>query len=463
MRAGKRQLEQWHQYREAADADFLDVLSALHQMSRPWDQIYTHQMAFRLTGALQFGADSYTPGRVEAPVDISLGAMLALDDFFVRLACHGGFFSSGLDGPWWSGCQCFWAGRGNDCLPFTRYYDYQLRINAGAIWQTWLSGYFFGIPLDKGRQALARFMFHVGVLWLMMHEEGHYCEGHLFYRRELMGAFRPGSRVSEVGGMTGPGQDLMVEKVMEWQADRSATRAVIDVVHASELLAMLPRCCPRDALTLRRLILTAIGCVVLVMDKARQIYGQSATYPTLRTRLLGVILTAIAHGLDRGREYFPRESPSVMLAHWMQAVALSLLDLRVAAHVLQADSDLPDYKLGVETMPPLYDTALLKDADFQAAWTAVTLLAQGEVTGPQREQHLRDMTDSSALDLLHASSALSGHPHVTYPGPGIRALTASFDRWWYELHLIIDRHDNDVYDLLGPFRAAVVTSAGGIR
>ncbi len=306
-------------------------------------------------------------------------------------------------------------------------------------------------------------MFHVGVLWLMMHEEGHYCEGHLLYRRELMGAFRLSPRVSEVGGMTGPGQDLVVEKVMEWQADRSATRAVIDVVHASELLAMLPRCCPRDALTLRRLSLTAIGCVVLVMDKARQIYGQSATYPTLRTRLLGVILAAVAHGLDRGREYFPRENPSVMLAHWMQAAALSLLDLRIAAHVLQADSDLPDYKLGVEAMPPLYDTPLLADADFQAAWTAVTLLAQGDVTDRQREQHLHDMTDSYALDLLHASSALSGRTYVTYPGPGIRALTASFDRWWDELRLIIDRHDNDVYDLLGPYRAAVVTSAGGTR
>ncbi len=146
VRAGKRQLEQWEQYREAADGDFQDVLSALHRLSRPWDQTYAHQMAFRLTGALRFGAESHTPGRAEAPVDISLGTMLALDDFFVRLACHGGFFSSGPDGPWWSGCQCFWAGRGNDCLPFTRYYDYQLRISAGKIWRTWLSGYFFRYP-----------------------------------------------------------------------------------------------------------------------------------------------------------------------------------------------------------------------------------------------------------------------------------------------------------------------------
>lgn len=60
------------------------------------------------------------------PVSISQGLLLAFDDFFVQLACQGGFFSAGLEArQWWTGWECFWAGRGHDVLPCTRYYDYR--------------------------------------------------------------------------------------------------------------------------------------------------------------------------------------------------------------------------------------------------------------------------------------------------------------------------------------------------
>jgi len=77
------------------------------------------------------------------PVSISQGLLLAFDDFFVQLACHGGFFSAGLEArQWWTGWECFWAGRGKRCPALHGLLRLPGRWSPW-LWATWLTAYYF--------------------------------------------------------------------------------------------------------------------------------------------------------------------------------------------------------------------------------------------------------------------------------------------------------------------------------
>lgn len=283
---------------------------------------------------------------------VSIGLLLALDDMFFRLCTNSDFFSvdfnydqypSAFGVKVWNGTNCVWLHEGGMVIPHTRFYDYrqQGRLqNApsqpdGEL-PTFLSGFYHVVPFgDDERIKLAAQMVSVGLLWVMLHEEGHYWNGHLDY---LSASRQKEVRLNEVREKQADEGISTLLKVFEWEADRHATSGIIDVMSRPENSYFpLPQYCAEPYWKLR-MLLTSIGAVTLIFEKARQLQGTVGYYPTPRTRCMAAI-TGCLNRIQQSRLPVLRDySNSAMLS----AVAGSLFDLMVAEDLLPQKEDLND-------------------------------------------------------------------------------------------------------------------------
>lgn len=249
------------------------------------------ELRLRIQNNLLFHAEVMPTLTGEVELLMSTGTFFSLQDLFYRLSCSADFFSLVPEEgniELWTGTDCAWLVTSGPYHPTNRYLDYTPAEVTQFLSRTLSSTFFSAVPIDAERLELAEFLFEVGVGFILLHEEGHYCNGHLqwYEDKHRIGCIEEGGgQVSAISGSE--------RRVLEWQADRTAIRAVIDVFFRRENLARLPEYTKRSPVWLFRAIIAAVGSVILILQKRAGSGVHSEFYPSEKTRLLSATNIAL--------------------------------------------------------------------------------------------------------------------------------------------------------------------------
>jgi hypothetical protein len=252
-----------------------------------------------------------------------------------------------------------------------------------------------------------------------------------------------------------------VSKVCEWQADRDATRGLLDVVIRPAVMAELPARF-RTPQSLLRLVTAAIGCVILLFDRARLLRRamnageHGSTHPTERTRFLAAAVNT------RGQnEYWAATGRPMRLTSDDVDAALigATRDLAVANRPapreiwpLPAGWQPPASSQAIGTAPdvldvrdwdeaavdPFADLMLHEPADAHLGPLLVALpFFPDPAGGPRHEELLR---------VVHATL------RERLPDMGWESFVALYTKWVAELGAIVESNDSRVWDLFAGYR-----------
>lgn len=298
-------------YIVASRVDFTDIWKSLFSHSRPND-LTAQDLAFRgiLTDNPQLDAYATIAPDSTAEIVLSEGLFWALEDLVTRLVCLDGFAGDPDDERRLEAefvrSESFIVDNDFQISPEIRYFDYHFRMRRKTGRDTALSCFYTVFPLTSERKALAQLILRIGILWVMLHEESHHALGHLRYNRDALGVASRRYTLNETARTEAVPQGN-VSKVFEWQADREATRGVVDVVMRQAVLDQLPSRY-RSPAWLFRFAVVAMGCVIMLFDrarlfqKARGIIDDVGSHPTERTRLLSASYHALERNISQVRD-----------------------------------------------------------------------------------------------------------------------------------------------------------------
>ncbi|WP_157253580.1 hypothetical protein [Nonomuraea typhae] len=439
------------EYTAASQVDFQAICQSMFALSRPVPAIDAGSaVSYQLLSTNQVEAYTDMASDGEARISMSQGLFLALEDVLSRLVSLEGF----ADGPSENGRvravplsrESLVVGNDEQVRPTLRYMDYDPLLIAGDVdgRDTALSGFFTAIPVSEERVHLAQLMLRISLLWVMLHEESHHLLGHLHWVDDRLGIAGDEIRIDEIGPPV-TGVPHLMSKVLEWQADRDATRGVIDVVMRNSVLNELPQRF-RSAQWLLRFILTAIGCTIAIFDKARIIHRSSGVHPSPRTRLLAAAATL--------QGYVP--SPRLGAAELSlpptsvrEVSAAALTDIALVCTVVP-DETVTVYSADVPEFRPdhLLEWMLATDNDLVAADLAVRLIGLGV---PDLKEFGRELIPGIVENLnRELTSGPSEKEFRTAVRP--RSIEDAYHAWVAELPALVSAHDEYVWNLLAPYR-----------
>jgi len=447
-------------YAVASYLDFGDICRWLFLISRP-DHKRAHDTHFNLALSDSVQLDAYaSPGRLPT-IALTLGLFWALDDLVSRLVCLEGFAPApneeiAIEANFVEG-DTFVVGNDLEVSPAARFSDYAPRRRAGPVRVTALSRFFTAIPLSAERKAVAQLIVRVGLLWVLLHEEAHHVLGHISYQQGMLGANQD-STIHDAADDQIAG-DANFSKVCEWQADRDATRGVLDVVIRPAVVDDLPARF-RSPQSLMRLVMVAVGCVILLFDRARLLRRalntteHGSTHPTERTRYL-----AAAVHVHRQNEHWQASGRPLWLAPDDIDAALigATRDLAVANRPAPGELwplpagwqpparhdrpaadvlHVPDWNEAAAD--PFTDLMLHESDDAHLGPFLVGLPGFPDpADGPGHERVLR---------IVHASLGAQG-PDLSW-----QSFLALYAKWTGELRTIVEANDSHVWDLLARYR-----------
>jgi hypothetical protein len=447
-------------YAVASYLDFGDTCRWLFLISRP-DHKRAYDTHFNLALSDSLQLDAYaSPGRLPT-ISLTLGLFWALDDLVSRLVCLEGFAPApnkeiAVEASFVEG-DSFVVGNDLEISPAARFSDYAPRQRADAVRVTALSRFFTAVPLSAERKAVAQLMVRVGLLWVLLHEEAHHVLGHISYRQGVLGAHLDRTIHDAADDqITG---DANISKVCEWQADRDATRGVLDVVIRPAVVNELP---PRfrSPQLLLRFIMVAIGCVILLFDRARLLRralnttDRASTHPTERTRYLAAAvhvrsqnerwqasgrplwlapddIDAALIGATRDLAVANRPAPGELWplpAGWQPPARHH----RTAADVLH----IPDWDEAAAD--PFADLMLHESDDAHLGPILVTLPGFPDPAGGPRHEGL--------LRKIH------GVLTEQMPDLNWQSFLALYSKWTGELRAIVENNNSHAWDLLARYR-----------
>jgi hypothetical protein len=254
-----------------------------------------------------------SPDFAELRISISGGVMRSLDDLFFRAFCNTDFFSWSArdDAKKWQGCACYFAaGLANPLKPAARYWvyqpDMQAFLSAAVSGETPFLGvlpnYYGGLPVgDAERLGAASLASTAAFFWVYAHEVAHYRRGHFHALSEhphwfgIDGATLDHAThlwMVEGGHAHSAIVDTAMSRQIEWDADRVAAEAIVDIFFHPDQAAKLPGYCEGDARWLLRLLIISMAGAALIMDRIAQIAGNSTEHPTALARVVGIIIAA---------------------------------------------------------------------------------------------------------------------------------------------------------------------------
>jgi hypothetical protein len=438
-------------YLLCASSDYFELHKNLFRISRL--PIPTARQKFSLGEDLHVNAFTLIDSDSEQYIECSLGTLLALDDLFLRLACNRDFFSFENAKIQWPGCDCYWLTDESN-QPLNRYYDYspspqlsaQLEIGklmsdmmrsmnaaAGVRSEFSVSGpsflprFYSGIPTDEERINLAKLMFEIGFLWIMLHEESHYDYGHLlFMKSRMQGKTASESRVDEL--KMNEAFSPFLSRVLEWQADRGATGGVVDVMLQKKYLKRLPSYCRKNKAWLLRLILASIGCVMLIFQKGRRHKGISGTHPSIPTRLISILI----HTLERLNSSLHKSNLSLEPTELMTAWIGAVVDLTCAEGLLPAMQEFEPDGIGGKRPQRSKKSLGLWDSLSEVAIVSEALFRLGESVSPK-----------TLLETFQGE-----YPEIKKPG----ATQTLYKKWFKEMVKIVNEINTNVHKDLSPYR-----------
>lgn len=347
-------------YFHAVHQDLRELMEHLFKNSRPSDPGYPNDL-IQLNAESSVGFDAFVaPIGHESPavrITVSSGVLLALDDLFYRLSAHQAFFNSRPftgQKELWPGGDCLWPllgvhrtrGTHHELMapsPTVRYFDYQplpldtpsqASLQAGAT--SYLSSFFSAVPKEEHRRLIAHNMVGIAMKWILLHEESHFAEGHLAFQ-ERIGAGVP--YVEKLGKKTQQTALAMRRKVMEWQADRSATEGSFDLIwknlESLEFQSFPPgiRAGEKNEFCLR-FLMTSIGTVSLLFRYVEILRDVHQGYPKPQTRLAAMFF-AVAKAFVQRRDSIGVE---LNFRDLLRAISGTLDDLMIVSRVLGLES-----------------------------------------------------------------------------------------------------------------------------
>lgn len=235
----------------------------------------------------------------EVNLTFPYGLFCAIDDFFLRIHCNEEFFSEYSMKHLWRSNIFLWKGSKGGFfqpiganLPHTRFYDYRqaydsTKMNMFEDDEPFIgsnsSGFFKKIPFsDNDRMMSSKQMIYIALLWVYLHEKGHYWEGHLHFMSKQSKTMKLKNNEIEGGFVV---ENSLLNNIFEAQADAYATRNVLKLISKNyKSNIFIPTYCKdfnsNNSWYLRTLI-TSIGIVILIFEKAKWLY-ESARYFSLR-------------------------------------------------------------------------------------------------------------------------------------------------------------------------------------
>lgn len=228
----------------------------------------------------------------------SLGLWIAIDDIFHRLMCSGDFLSyNDKDERNHIETECSWFKYGG-IFPKVRYFDYQPIIGLNGddygVNLTDISWLYSCIPNDSERIQLGRFMCHIGMTWIHLHEHGHFVNGHCHFYNKVNNSFES---ISEIDiNDNDVANDL--NRYFEYQSDMHALGYTVNTFFRKEFLDHVPTYCTGNkTIWLLRIIIQSMTVVLMLIQKNQEYSGSSNTYPKAISRITGIIFGSILESL----------------------------------------------------------------------------------------------------------------------------------------------------------------------
>lgn len=380
-------------YSIALREDYISTINYLISTSRPSNKsiLFKHQLRFCIEESLQFNAFVHFEDN-KVVTNVSFGLLLSLDDLFARLGCSADFYSFDASSErLWNGAECLWFHpERTPFKPKIRYHNYaftvdpMLALNAPPT--SGLGLFYSAIAWgDLERIGLADFMSKIGLMWVLMHEEGHYTNGHLSHLVEKYSHLNQSLQISETTSSIDSAESEFA-KIKEWQADVSATNAVVDYFLNAECFPSLPAYCQKAASTkkentarqvqwLFRAIIVSIGTTVLILQKSHSIHGTSKRYPLPRTRLLLSIVVAFSRATD------PRFNSLVLDAicddsqFILNCIVGAFEDLLIVSDLINREQHIDSWDDDSDETPSIRKTHQLGliDSEFEAAVASLSI------------------------------------------------------------------------------------------
>ncbi len=225
-------------------------------------------------------------------VSLSTGLFFSTYDLMNRICCNKSVLSYCIHrgATVWHGTECFWPE--DTWIPKIRFADYEpipnpkFGLHTGNTHGSPLCLPHCAVPIgDRDRAYTASLMDFIGLTWVMFHEEAHYAHGHVHYLHEgNLG------RIEEANASL---DDDLLMKVFEWQADRNAILDMLIIFFEDRDDA--PFELPEEFNTDNplswciRLMICAIGAIILVFQKTKVIKGTQNHYPSTQCRMMTVL------------------------------------------------------------------------------------------------------------------------------------------------------------------------------
>lgn len=268
--------------------DFENEITYLSTISRPVEY-HNFVIDYKIVPDLRFDASINLTGPISALTKINLGTWIALQDLFYRMCSNETFFSYGNENPekrLWTGCQCIWT-KIEGMQPRSRFSDYRISESWGDPRHEHVGHFFETIPYgDPERMKLAQMLTRTAVLWIILHEEGHFLDGHLAYLNIDCGLTFSEAVIEEAAASEGVNRsDEKLRRYFEFSADRTATNGVFDILFMDEKIEALPSYCRDEPEKwLFRLLVVAIGSVLQVLQKSHNRTNTIGFYPNSKAR-----------------------------------------------------------------------------------------------------------------------------------------------------------------------------------
>lgn len=233
-------------------------------------------------------------GSENVSVKFSMGSYLAIQDISLRALCSQNFYNP-LSGD--SEYRMRWRGSQVKSPPKffepeQRYLNYAQTIGAvdnriSDIYEQsgfstedlgklpWAGGILDRVPIDEDRLTLAAHMQHVSMMFMFLHEECHYRQGHLPFLKNDWQNYS-----SE--------EQIQISRCFEYQADKDACQGILELFIDKSFQEMLPSYARKDLSWLIRIVLTSLGLCFLLAEIDRRKLGECEYYPRPLTRLFGV-------------------------------------------------------------------------------------------------------------------------------------------------------------------------------
>ncbi len=364
QRTRSKQLSFLERYSSQSLQDFLEMMDTIIAVSRldSLSRSALDQLTYEIRPDPDFTAYVGVPGD-KARVSLSIGLLHSLEDLFYRLVVNKDFFSFDITrngARLWNGCQNLWFHRCPGGEPTVRFQDYTPVLDEKDRGPA-ASCYFIAVPVDDAeRVKLARFMVTTSLMWILLHEETHYFQGHLHLGVEK-NLFNSTLGMSESTSYA-PVSSAPICKALEWHADRDATHGVIDLLYQPTLLQYIPNyVVDHREHWLLRAIMTAIGSTMLLFQRSQYLTGgTSPLHPTPRTRILSLGFQACGPAMSVAKDRFGTKHPAGLLVAGVKA---SIDDMYTSATLIRGGVLGDDFASAPPKIAPLHDLELLDSLD----------------------------------------------------------------------------------------------------